>query len=438
MHSRYFMTIVCLLVVFLCPASPGFSANRAGVVTLSPQAGFYLFDSEQKLKDSAVYGVALGYNFDQHWSAEAVLAGLMTEEDRTGGEDVDITQGRMDVLYHFLAEQDFVPFLALGAGVAEVSPDGLDSDTDLLLAYGGGFKYFLNDRVALRFDARHLLDINDEDIQRKDDLVHNLSFVGGFTFNFGSISSTPATYSSQEKETAEQVAEKEVIEVIEKAEVAAKPVVDSDRDGVIDSLDRCADTPRGTLVDAVGCPEPVKFVDSDSDGVADALDACKNTPAGAEVNKRGCPLPDGDRDGVIDRDDTCPGTAENLPVDEYGCPKLSEKLKIAGLVIEYATGQSVFSDEAARELRLLAAKVNSTQQGMLVVEGHTDSVGGVFYNVELSKERAEKVRKTLIDDFGVPANRVVSKGLGPYQPIADNNTQEGRQQNRRVVVRYQP
>jgi OOP family OmpA-OmpF porin len=344
----------------------------------------------------------------------------------------------MDLLYHFLAEQDFVPFLALGAGVAEVSPDGLDSDTDLLLAYGGGFKYFLNDRVALRFDARHLLDINDEDIQRKDDLVHNLSFVGGFTFNFGSISSTPATYSSEEKETADQVAEKEVEDVIEKAEVAAKPVVDSDRDGVIDSLDRCADTPPGTLVDAKGCPEPVKFVDSDSDGVADALDACKNTAAGAEVDMRGCPLPDGDMDGVLDRDDTCPGTGENLPVDEYGCPKLSEKLKIAGLVIEYATGQSVFSDEAARELRLLAAKVNSTQQGMLVVEGHTDSVGGVFYNVELSKERAEKVRKALIDDFGVPADRVVSKGLGPYQPIADNNTQEGRQQNRRVVVRYQP
>ena len=157
MHNRYFMTVVCLLVVLLCSASSAFSANRTGVVTLSPHAGFYLFDSEQKLKDAAVYGVALGYNFDQNWSAEAVFSGIMTEEDRTGGEDVDIKQGRMDLLYHFLADHDFVPFLALGAGVAELSPDGLDSDTDLLLAYGGGFKFFLNDRVGVERASRVLV-----------------------------------------------------------------------------------------------------------------------------------------------------------------------------------------------------------------------------------------------------------------------------------------
>ena len=71
---------------------------------------------------------------------------------------------------------------------------------------------------------------------------------------------------------------------------------DADKDGVIDTDDKCADTPAGTEIDATGCPveeeedeEPI-VKDADGDGVADDLDKCANTPTGTVVDATGCPV----------------------------------------------------------------------------------------------------------------------------------------------------
>ena len=90
--------------------------------------------------------------------------------------------------------------------------------------------------------------------------------------------------------------------------------VDTDKDGVDDSKDKCPDTPAGAVVDPTGCP-----VDSDHDGVYDGLDQCPGTPAGATVNAAGCPT-DTDADGVLDGLDKCPGTPAGAKVDANGCP----------------------------------------------------------------------------------------------------------------------
>ncbi|MBK6599524.1 MAG: thrombospondin type 3 repeat-containing protein [Proteobacteria bacterium] len=84
----------------------------------------------------------------------------------------------------------------------------------------------------------------------------------------------------------------------------AKPVGDSDGDGVNDDLDKCPGTPAGTPVNADGCP-----LDSDGDGVTDDKDKCPNTPAGATVDATGCEL-DTDGDGVADSKDKCPNTPQ--------------------------------------------------------------------------------------------------------------------------------
>ena len=67
----------------------------------------------------------------------------------------------------------------------------------------------------------------------------------------------------------------------------------------------------------------------------------------------------------------------------------------------------------------------------LQVEGHTDGVGGAAANRKLSTERAEAVRTYLVKQ-GVAKTRLVAKGFGPDKPIADNGTDAGREQNRRV------
>jgi outer membrane protein OmpA-like peptidoglycan-associated protein len=69
----------------------------------------------------------------------------------------------------------------------------------------------------------------------------------------------------------------------------------------------------------------------------------------------------------------------------------------------------------------------------VMIEGHTDSVGGDDYNQVLSEKRAESVADAL-QMRGVPADRYQVKGLGKAFPVASNDTQAGRQQNRRVEI----
>ena len=69
----------------------------------------------------------------------------------------------------------------------------------------------------------------------------------------------------------------------------------------------------------------------------------------------------------------------------------------------------------------------------LDVEGHTDSVGGDEYNQALSERRAAAVRDYLVQQ-GIAAESIASRGFGKTQPVASNDTPEGRQQNRRVEL----
>ena len=68
------------------------------------------------------------------------------------------------------------------------------------------------------------------------------------------------------------------------------------------------------------------------------------------------------------------------------------------------------------------------------IEGHTDGQGGAGYNLTLSNNRAKAVRAYLISK-GIDGKRLESKGFGKTKPIADNKTEEGREQNRRVELR---
>jgi outer membrane protein OmpA-like peptidoglycan-associated protein len=85
-------------------------------------------------------------------------------------------------------------------------------------------------------------------------------------------------------------------------------------------------------------------------------------------------------------------------------------------------------DEVAKVLN------KHTEVKKVRVEGHTDTQGGLNENVRLSQKRANNVVKYLVKQ-GVDANRLVAEGYGPNKPIADNDTEEGRAKNRRVVFK---
>jgi OOP family OmpA-OmpF porin len=210
------------------------------------------------------------------------------------------------------------------------------------------------------------------------------------------------------------------------APVAAAPVdVDSDGDGVVDRLDQCPGTPAGAKVDANGCE-----LDSDGDGVVDRLDRCPGTPAGAKVDANGCEL-DSDGDGVVDRLDQCPGTPHGTKVDARGCE--IEAIVLRGVNFDFdsshlTTASEKVLDEVVALLKLRAGS-------MAVIGGHTDGRGKKAYNQKLSERRATAVVDYLVA-HGVPAASLRAKGYGATQPIASNDTEDGRAQNRRVTLEF--
>jgi len=406
------------------------SYSMAVEVTVSPMVGGYVFDNDLLLKDSPVYSLGLGLNFDEHWSVEGTAEYSKAKvTGSSNGNKLNYYSGRLGLLYHFKPIRKWTPYFLGSVGVLR-----LEGNDDGQFTYGVGTKLSITDNIALRVEARHVVGIETNKDYDYDGTFNNFAFSAGLLFTFGQLQAAPTEYMAQ----AEEPAPVEKSAVVKEEPVPVKPAEDSDNDGVIDVLDRCPVTPNGTPVDAEGCPKTIKFIDSDGDGVSDVLDACPETADGVGVDMRGCPLPDSDADGVLDVDDKCAGTDPQVKVDEFGCPRQPDKQKIAGLVIEYSTSQTALSAEAIKELKLLATKVKDTERGQLLVEGHTDSVGSAAYNMKLSQQRADKVRQTLISDFGVDPTKVVAKGYGPYEPVASNGTQKGRQQNRRVVVRFNP
>ena len=95
----------------------------------------------------------------------------------------------------------------------------------------------------------------------------------------------------------------------------------------------------------------------------------------------------------------------------------------------FATNRATILSSSNGSLDALANYLGTAKK--IEVVGHTDSVGNDQYNLELSQDRADAVKKYLITK-GVPTESITTLGLGETQPISDNNTSEGRAKNRRV------
>jgi outer membrane protein OmpA-like peptidoglycan-associated protein len=161
-----------------------------------------------------------------------------------------------------------------------------------------------------------------------------------------------------------------------------------------------------------------------------------------------CYAQDGDEDddGVFDRRDRCPDTPANTPVEHHGCPLpqypanvkpepvQSEVITLsdAGDVL-FAFNQSELTPAAQSKLDSLMPKLQSADVVSIKVIGHTDNIGSDTYNQALSERRASSVAAYLLSQ-GLAPNKLTSEGKGQSQPVADNETEEGRAKNRRVEL----
>ncbi|MBU1101903.1 MAG: OmpA family protein [Bacteroidetes bacterium] len=119
--------------------------------------------------------------------------------------------------------------------------------------------------------------------------------------------------------------------------------------------------------------------------------------------------------------------------------KLAAKEEARGLVITlsgsvlFASNESVLMPTAQTKLNEVAEALLATKERKLTVEGHTDSQGSLSHNQALSQKRADAVRSYIISQ-GYPSDLIQARGIGEERPIADNNSVEGRANNRRVEI----
>ena len=195
-----------------------------------------------------------------------------------------------------------------------------------------------------------------------------------------------------------------------------------------------------------------KLVDTDKDGVADYLDVEPNTPEGSVVNTKGQRIVDMDGDGIVDTEDYCPTVKGTL--EFKGCPTgitntieiKEESSEVSNLPAEIATkfknltGDVLFtlnSDKVkpayAKTLAKLAKQLNENKSIKVTINGHADNVGEEGINNTISENRAINV-KNILTSNGVDASRISTKGFGDKKPKESNDTEKGRNANRRAEI----
>lgn len=218
---------------------------------------------------------------------------------------------------------------------------------------------------------------------------------------------------------------------------------DNDRDGIEDDDDDCPNDAEDIdqFLDGDGCPD----ADNDADGVLDAADQCpiQSEDIDGYQDEDGCPDEDNDGDGIPDGLDQCPMDPEDQDgyQDDDGCPEPGpERATVTVTDTRILISERVYFDfdrDTIRSVSMplldqVASVVGQLPAGRRVrVEGYTDNNGEDRYNTDLSYRRARSVVEYLASQ-GVPRSRLDYVGYGERNPVAPNDSPEGRSLNRRV------
>ncbi|MDP3295657.1 MAG: OmpA family protein [Nevskia sp.] len=367
-------TALALALGLVCTGSA--TAADYSKTTYGAVMGSYTSPDNDRDADYGIGGqvVFLGIPLSDHLSLEFSGFGTRLDRESDGKDDAQLGLG-VDLMVP-LVKGPVRPFLLAGFGGAyEELGTALDDKTvSPYVNFGAGMLFALSDRLSARAEARWISIFND-DVTPGVDSLGDYRFNLGLQYAFGAPAAPPPP------------------PVVAKAPPPPPPPPpDSDKDGVIDSLDKCPGTPAGVKVDASGCP-----LDTDGDGVPDYLDKCPGTPKGFKVDAEGC---------IIE-----------------------QTVVLRGVNFEYNKDQLTLNAQGI--LDAILPGLVSQPKLTLEIGGHTDSKGADGYNLALSKRRAASVRKYLISK-GIAAERLASAGYGEKKPIADNTTDAGRAENRRV------
>lgn len=381
----------------------------------------------------AISRVSLGRNIGAGFYFEA--AGSFNQIGKFGDDSWDdLSYYGLDGTFNYSFRNDanagwFDPLVGAGGGYTWIDGEGFGTVDGT-----AGFNFWFSDHLAFTIQTiyKHAFD---------DDFNSHFQHVAGIKFALGGKDSDGDGIYDKDDECPEVAGLEQF-----------NGCPDTDGDGIEDRLDECPneaglaqfngcpDTdgdgvadPQDECPTVAGLPEMNGCPDADADGIKDSEDECPNEAGPAENN--GCPWEDSDGDGVLDKDDECPEVAGN--VANNGCPDPSveviEELNEYSRTILFDLNKATVRSESEETLQSIAEIMKEYSNTIFHIEGHTDSTGSESYNETLSRERAASVRQFLIS-AGIPENRMTSEGYGESQPIASNNTAQGRQENRRVEI----
>ena len=333
--------------------------------------GDYSGNGNSYYKEDGLYtGAALGIELTPSTQFQVEYGVSNTDAigvDRSDGSEFDGYDAEQEMISgNFLVgfeefsgytENAFKPYMLVGAGQSKIEIEDSNGDKvsgtkDTIGNLGLGAMYRINDALSLRGEARAIHNFD-------NNWWEGMALAGLEVVLGGHLKPT----------------------------VAVPPVVEPD-----------VYVPPVVVVE--------EDVDSDGDGVVDSLDACPGTPMNVVVDERGCPI----------------------PVD------ITDELKME-LRVFFDNDKSNIKAQYQPEIAKVAEKMREYPNSTARIEGHASKTGpSARYNQRLSEARAVAVKSMLTNEFGIAPNRLSTVGYGYDRPIADNDTEEGRAMNRRVYA----
>lgn len=163
------------------------------------------------------------------------------------------------------------------------------------------------------------------------------------------------------------------------------------------------------------------------------LGGCSLTADPTMTVKQANDLTDPDTDGVINAREQCPQTQLGSLVNNYGCPSTAAQQQLQDLYVLFEHDKSEVRPEFMDSIQQTAQFMLNNPDQMLTIEGHASTPGTDDYNVALSQRRADAVKQIMVEEFGVPAERIVARPYGEANPSISKEDEQAYTANRRAV-----
>jgi OOP family OmpA-OmpF porin len=408
-----------LAACIIITATAAFGANRAEQVSISPVIGGYTFDGRQHLDTNLVYGVRAGYNLTDNFGIEALFNYVKTEPTKAK-DRVEMNRYGGQLLYHFIPDSTFVPYLAVGLSGLNFDAAGVDKKAHAAFDYGLGAKYFMSDRFALRGDVRHII------YTYSSQTKNNLEYTLGAYISFGSA--------------------KPAVKPVE------RPSAPAPAPAPVPVAEPAAPAPAPTAALTVTPATVTKSQSATLNWKSQHASACEIQPGIGPVPPQGVRVITPavstsfslSCSGAGGTATTAAGVTVMVPLSPAPAP-VSPKAAAAAkrfcskpaiLNIQFDTNKSDIKPQYEAELKNVGEFLQVFPRARGEISGHTDSAGSNEYNQKLSERRAESVGKHLIATFGIDPGRITTKGYGETKPIAGNKTKAGKTRNRRIEANF--